>query len=58
VVRIGVGLALGVVATLLSYRLIERPALRLKQRLAPSTSGSAQPDDRAFAGAAVAPEMS
>jgi peptidoglycan/LPS O-acetylase OafA/YrhL len=35
VVRIGVGLALALAATLLSYRLLEQPALRLKARFAP-----------------------
>jgi peptidoglycan/LPS O-acetylase OafA/YrhL len=37
--RIGLGLALGLVATVLSYRLIERPALRWKRRFAPVAEG-------------------
>ena len=42
VVRIGLGMGLTLAATLLSYRLLERPALRLKRRfaapIAPSTT--------------------
>ena len=35
-VRISIGLSLAFAATLLSYRFLEQPALRLKQRFAPS----------------------
>jgi peptidoglycan/LPS O-acetylase OafA/YrhL len=38
VVRIGLGLVLALAATLVSYRLIEQPALRLKSRFAASAT--------------------
>jgi peptidoglycan/LPS O-acetylase OafA/YrhL len=39
VVRIGLGFALALIASIISYRLIEQPALRLKSRFAaPSTN--------------------
>jgi peptidoglycan/LPS O-acetylase OafA/YrhL len=38
VARIGLGFGLALTATLLSYRLVELPALRLKSRFAPPTS--------------------
>ncbi len=43
VVRIGVGFALALIATLLSYRLIEQPALRLKRRFAAPVARTAEP---------------
>ncbi len=44
-VRIGLGLSLAVAATLLSYRLLEQPVLRLKGRFAPPTTNAAKPAD-------------
>ena len=38
VLRIGLGMGLALAATLLSYRLIEQPALRLKRRFAPPSA--------------------
>ena len=43
VVRIGVGLTLAAIATVLSYRLLELPALRLKRRFAPPAAATAEP---------------
>ena len=46
VVRIGVSLALALTATLLSYRLLEKPALRLKARFAPAIGRASEPARR------------
>ena len=43
IVRIGLGMSLALVATLLSYRLLEQPALRLKRRFAPPIASAAAP---------------
>ncbi|MEP7112169.1 MAG: acyltransferase [Ilumatobacteraceae bacterium] len=47
IVRIGIGFALALIATMLSYRVLEQPALRWKSRFAPFGPGraaSAAPD--------------
>jgi peptidoglycan/LPS O-acetylase OafA/YrhL len=48
VVRVGLGLTLALIATMLSYRLIEQPALRLKRRFAAPAADAAQPAEAAL----------
>ena len=43
IVRIGLGMSLALVATLVSYRLLEQPALRLKRRFAPPSGRGTAP---------------